>query len=78
MYIHHPVSTFAQPVELLRGFQRVHLEPAQTRTVTFKVGTDQLAILDAKMQEVVETGRVDILIGANSSDTEQVEIGVME
>lgn len=78
MYVHHPVSSVVQPVELLRGFKRIHLDPGQIKTVTFEVGTEQLSILDANMQQVVEPGPVDILVGANSSETEQVEINISD
>ncbi len=78
MYIHHPVSSIVQPVIILKGFQRIHLEPGATQRVTFEVGPDQLSILDANMQRVVEPGKVDVLIGANSADTSAVQLTVTQ
>jgi beta-glucosidase len=76
MYIHHPVSSVVQPVIALRGFKRIHLEPAQSATVTFDVGTNELSILNARMKRVAEPGEVDVLIGANSVDTSSVQLTI--
>jgi beta-glucosidase len=78
MYIHHPVSSVVQPILALKGFQRVHLEPGTSQKVTFEVGPDELSILDANMQRIVEPGKVDVLIGANSAQTSAVQLTVTQ
>ena len=78
LYIHHPVSSFVQPVIMLRGFKRIHLEPKETATVTFDVGPEQVSILNAEMHRVVEPGTVDVLIGPNSTDTKKVQLVIEE
>jgi beta-glucosidase len=78
MYVHHPVSSVVQPVIALKGFKRVHLEPGASTTVTFEVGPAQLSILDAQMQKTVESGPVDVLIGANSKETSSVRLTIAE
>jgi beta-glucosidase len=78
MYVHHAVSSVVQPVIALKGFKRVHLEPGASTTVTFNVGPEQLAILDARMQKTVEPGPVDILIGSSSAETSTVRLTVAE
>jgi len=78
MYVHHAVSSVVQPVILLRGFKRVHLEPKQSTTITFDVGPEQLSILNAEMQRVVETGVADIQIGPSSAETKNVQVTVAE
>ncbi len=74
MYIHHPISSIVQPVIMLRAFKRIHLEPLESATVTFDVGAEQLSIMNAQMQWVVEPGAVDILIGANSATNNKVRL----
>lgn len=71
---HVPIDV--QPVIALRGFKRIHLEPAQSTAVTFDVGADELSILNTQMKRVVEPGEVDVLIGANSVDTSAVQLTV--
>ena len=78
MYIHHIVSRVVQPTIALRGFKRVHLEAGSSTKVTFDVGPDQLSILDARMQKVVEPGAVEIRVGASSAETSPVRLTVSE
>jgi beta-glucosidase-like glycosyl hydrolase len=78
LYVHHPVSSIAQPIILLRGFKRIHLEPGQSTDVKFEIGPEQLSILNAQMERVVEPGPVDLLIGANSAETAKTAIVVTE
>jgi hypothetical protein len=47
-------------------------------TVSFVVGPDELAILDRNMQKIVEPGNVEILIGANSAETQKAELSVIQ
>jgi beta-glucosidase len=78
MYIHHAVSSVVQPVIVLRGFKRIHLEAGSSTTVNFDVGAEQLSILSAAMKRVVEPGRVEIRIGANSVDTTSAGLTISE
>ena len=56
MYVHPKVSSVAQPVLRLAGFERISLKPGQTKTVSFPIDPDQLAIWDRQMKRVVEQG----------------------
>jgi beta-glucosidase len=78
MYIHHPVSSVVQPVIALRGFKRIHLEPGKSTTVTFEVGANELSIINAEMKRTVEPGKVDVLVGASSKETNSVQLTVTE
>lgn len=58
-----------RPKHELRGFQRVSLEPGQTKTVTLSVPVDQLAYYSEEAHNfVVEPGAYEIQIGASSAD----------
>jgi Glycosyl hydrolase family 3 C-terminal domain/Fibronectin type III-like domain len=78
MYIHHGVSSVVQPVIALRGFKRVHLDSGASTTVSFDVGPDQLSILNARAQTVVEPGPVEIRVGASSAETSSVRLTVAD
>ena len=78
MYVHHPVSSVVQPVIALKGFKRVHLEAGKSETVTFEVGADELSILNAEMKRVVEPGAVDVMVGANSAETQSARVTVVQ
>lgn len=76
MYVHPQVSSVVQPVLRLAGFERVHLRPGETKTVSFPVGPEQLAVWDRQMKRVVEPGSVDVLVGANVNQLDKVELAV--
>lgn len=76
MYVHPQVSSVVQPVLRLAGFERIHLKPGETRTVSFPVGPEQLAIWDRRMQHVVEPGTVDVSVGADVQQLQSVELAV--
>jgi beta-glucosidase len=52
----------------LRGFDRIHLKPGETRTVTFTIEPDFLAIWNLQMKRVVEPGQFKVSVGASSTD----------
>ena len=76
LYIRDEVSAATRPVKELRGFQRVSLEPGQTRTVTFPVGPDHLSYHGLGMKRVVEPGRFDLMVGGNSADVQSIVLTV--
>jgi beta-glucosidase len=67
-YVRDVVASLGRPVMALAGFERLQLSPGESQTVSFNVGTDQLKMLDAKMQWVVEPGEFRLMIGASSKD----------
>ena len=78
MYVHHTVSSVVQPIIVLRGFKRIHLDRGAGTLVTFEVGPEQLSILNAAMKRVVEPGKVEIRIGANSVETTSTPLNIAE
>ncbi len=66
LYLHDPVASISQPVRRLRGFQRVTLQPGQTRTVTFRLGRNDVGFYDNTGHFVVEPGRIDVYVGDSS------------
>jgi len=55
-----------RPVQELKGFERVTLQPGETRHVAFKLGTQELGFYDRNMQWVVEPGEFRVRV-SNSS-----------
>ena len=53
----------------MRGFDRVQLEPGETKTVSLVVSGEQLAYYDVNTHGfVVEPGEFDIMVGSSSRD----------
>ena len=68
LYVRDEEATVARPIRELKGFQRVHLEPGECRTVSFRLSTEQFSYVDATYRRVVEPGRVSVQVGASSTD----------
>jgi len=69
MYVSHPDSGVVRPIKELRGFQRIALQPNETRTVRLELKARELTYRDAAQQSfVVEPGRLNIMLGASSAD----------
>ena len=66
LYLQDLVASVTRPVQELRGFQRVTIEPGQTRTITFRVGPPDLGFYDREMKWVVEPGEFRVRV-SNSS-----------
>jgi beta-glucosidase len=67
LYLHDPVASISQPVRRLRGFERVTLDPGQTRTVTFRLDKSDFGFYDNRGKFVVEPGQIDVYAGNSSS-----------
>ncbi|MGH9543470.1 MAG: glycoside hydrolase family 3 N-terminal domain-containing protein [Terriglobales bacterium] len=68
VYIHERASLVAQPVEQLRGFTRVSLQPGESRQVEVTLPAGALAQWDVNMHRVVEPGVYDVMVGGSSDD----------
>ena len=66
LYIRDRVSSVTRPIKELKGFQRVTLQPGESRTVTLTLAAQALALWNSDMQRVVEPGDFDIMTGPNS------------
>jgi beta-glucosidase len=76
MYIRDRVSSVTRPVRELKGFERISLQPGETKTVTFAITSDALAFWNQHMERVVEPGTFDVMVGPSSVkyDTIQLEV----
>lgn len=68
LYIHRPVSSVTQPVQELKGFRRITLEPGNDTAVEFLLTSSDLSLLDQHLTWVMEPGKVEVLIGSSSND----------
>ena len=68
LYVRDVLASLARPVQELRGFRRIRLEPGEERIVTFRLGFEDLKMLDERLAWVVEPGRFRVTVGASSRD----------
>ncbi len=62
LYVSDLVASLSPAGKRLKRFAKVYLEPGQTRTLTFKLGRDDLSFIDANNKAVVEPGEFEVTI----------------
>lgn len=68
LYVRDKVSTVATPIQQLKAFQKVLVKSGESQCVELSLPIAELALYNAKMEEVVEPGDFEIQIGAASDD----------
>ena len=68
MYIQDLFASITRPVQELKGFQRLHLAPGETQTITFTLAASQFGFYNGAMDFVVEPGTVRVMIGTSSDN----------
>jgi beta-glucosidase len=69
LYVAYPGAAVDRPIRELRGFERIHLAPGQTRTVTFTVSGRDVAYWDVDGDRwMIEDAPVRVEVGASSAD----------
>lgn len=68
LYLRDRVSEVTRPVKELRGFERITLDPGETKTVSFEVGPEDLSFYGMDMERIVEPGLFEIMVGHSSAD----------
>ena len=72
-YVRDLVGAVTRPVKELKGFQRVALQPGETRRVAFTLPAESLAFAGPDDRMMVEPGRYHVWIGPNSAEGMQGE-----
>ena len=73
LYIADKEASVDRPVKELKGFEKVWLEPGQTKTVRFEIGRDALSFYDeATHSWVAEKGEFEAMICAAADDVRSV------
>ena len=68
LYIHDVKSSIDRPVKELKGFQKVFLEPGESKTVSITVDVNALKFYDESISDWrAEKGDFEALVG-NASD----------
>jgi beta-glucosidase len=68
LYIRDEFGCVPRPVKELKGFKRITIEPAETRSVVFDLPVDQLGFYDQGMRLIVEPGTIQVMVGSSSQD----------
>jgi len=69
VYVRDPEASVKVPIRKLKRFQRITLEPQESKTVTFNLSASELSFYDIESNNfIVEQGEFEIQIGSSSQD----------
>lgn len=73
LYLHEPVATLSQPLRSCAASSG-HPRAAQSKTVTFELGADDVGYQDNAGRFLVEPGRIELSAGDSAHATRQSSV----
>jgi len=78
LYIHQKHGSDSRPMRELKGFERITLQPGETKRVAFRLGADELRYWSTSAGEwIQEAAAFDIWVGADSQATLHADFEVI-
>lgn len=78
LYTRQHVGSITRPVKELKGFQKVHFDKGESKTISFTLTPADLAFYRADMSWGVETGSFDVFVGTASDDVKKASFELVE
>ncbi len=78
LYIRIRGASVEEPLRVLKGFERVSLQPGESKKVTFPLGFQELSFINAKSQRVVEPADYTVFVGGSSNATQSADFKVVQ
>jgi beta-glucosidase len=66
MYLQDVVGSTTRPLRELKGFEKIYLEPGESKTVTFEITPELMSHYNSELKFVAEPGEFIVYIGADS------------
>jgi beta-glucosidase len=73
LYVRDLVGSVTRPVKELKGFQKVMLQPGESKEITFTLTAKDLSFYKRDMSFGTEPGKFYVFVGGNSRDVKQAE-----
>lgn len=73
LYISDPVASVSRAVKELKGFQKISLNPGETKEVEFKITIEELKFFNSDLKYDWEPGEFVVQIGTNSQEVKQAK-----
>ena len=68
LYLNDCYSSVTTYTQVLRGFERIHLEAGESREVVFRLDGQDMGLWNRENRFVVELGRFEVMVGGSSKD----------
>ncbi len=75
LYITDLKASVPVPQYALKGFQRIHLEPGETKNVTFTISRRELELVNEEGERVLEPGEFRISVGGSVPSQRSLDLG---
>ncbi|PKL88174.1 MAG: beta-glucosidase [Ignavibacteriae bacterium HGW-Ignavibacteriae-2] len=62
LYICDKYGSVSRPVKQLRGFEKISLDPAQVKTISFKLTAEDLSFIGRENKRITESGEFSVMI----------------
>ena len=78
LYVRDLVGSLVRPVKELKGFEKIYLQPGESREVKFTLNASDLAFWTSAKEKIVEPGEFDLWISGDSASGTPVKFNVTE
>jgi len=76
LYINERGTSVSRPIRELKGFERVALQPGESKKVQFTLGRDELTFWNIDMKDVVEPAQVKVWVTGSSNEGQPEQFAV--
>lgn len=73
LYVQDVVGSVTRPVKELKGFQKILLQPGESKEATFTLSPADLSFYRLDMTYGTEPGKFNVFVGGNSRDVKKAE-----
>lgn len=78
LYIRLRGTSVARPVRELKGFQKIALNPGESKRVEFELGKDELSFWNVDMKNIAEPAELTVWIAPNSAEGTGTTVAIGE
>jgi len=72
LYIQDPKASYSRPVKELKRFQKVKLQPGESKQITLTLKTNDLGYYSPEGEFLIESGEFHIYVGGNSQEVQKI------
>jgi len=78
LYVSNKDASVPVPIRSLKGFDRIHLLPGESKIVSFTIDPDAFSVIDENNKRVIRTGKFLITAGGQQPSKDSAEKGILK